>query len=334
MDRDRLSTTDYEDADKAYIWYDIKTQFDKDWMARGLYKSDYYVTVTLPNETDYADVILKNGSTTKTLTQDEAGNWGFYPFKNRAGNLGSEYSTYYDTFQIGFKKETLKDREVTIHGHLDRLYNDESEWTTKAGENEIVDDELTFTVADYSFTHASYIYDHDKWNTQYEYAGYLENHEAPFSYTDRLNAVNLYNGKVVQFTLSGTANRQYASSNRARRMARASLRSVASPSNAQESEEESLLNAQKPEEAAGKEGILPVEDWNDIHWREHGLVPEDGENALDGTTYGEIYTQFASPSDASRSDEDEDEEFFLPDIDLLGKLEKDSDCRRFRCMLR
>ena len=336
MYRDRLITTDYEDADKAYIWYDIETRFDKDWLARGLYKSDYHVTVTLPDGANYNDVIIKDSGTEKTLTKDEAGNWGFYPFKNRYGNLGNGYSTHYDTFQIGFKKETLKDRKVTVHGHLNRLYNDESEWTTKAGENEKVDDELTFTVEDYSFIHAGYIYDHDKWNTGYECDGIRDNHETPLKYTDRLNAVNLYNGKIVEFTLSGSANRQYTSSRRMQSRAKASLRSVASPSDAERSEEETSeedmlsvegwngvhSNVQGSKEEIGKDDPLPVEDWNDIHWREHGLGSEDSENVIDRTTYGEIYTELASPSNASHSDEDENEEFFLPDIDLLAKMIK------------
>ena len=336
MYRDRLITTDYEDADKTYIWYDIETRFDKDWLARGLYKSDYHVTVTLPDGANYNDVIIKDSGTEKTLTKDEAGNWGFYPFKNRYGNLGNGYSTHYDTFQIGFKKETLKDRKVTIHGHLNRLYNDESEWTTKAGENEKVDDELTFTVEDYSFIHAGYIYDHDKWNTGYECDGIRDNHETPLKYTDRLIAVNLYNGKIVEFTLSGSANRQYTSSRRMQSRAKASLRSVASPSDAERSEEETSeedtlsvegwngvhSNVQGSKEEIGKDDPLPVEDWNDIHWREHGLGSEDSENVIDGTTYGEIYTELASPSNASHSDEDENEEFFLPDIDLLAKMKK------------
>lgn len=70
------------------------------------------------------------------LEQDEDGNWGFYPFKERSGDIGGQGYTYYDTFTIGFKRETLKDDMVTVHGHLDRLYNDEVDWITEAGENE------------------------------------------------------------------------------------------------------------------------------------------------------------------------------------------------------
>jgi len=40
MYKDKLSVTDYENADSDYIWYDIETRFDKDWKARGLYRSD------------------------------------------------------------------------------------------------------------------------------------------------------------------------------------------------------------------------------------------------------------------------------------------------------
>ncbi|MDQ9766222.1 hypothetical protein RFZ33_03870, partial [Acinetobacter baumannii] len=71
--------------------------------------------------------------------------WGFYPFQNRKGDLGSEYETFFDCFQIGFLKEHFADgeeayRTVTVRGHLDRLYQDEEQWITAAGELEQVED--------------------------------------------------------------------------------------------------------------------------------------------------------------------------------------------------
>lgn len=298
MYKDKLSVSDYENADSDYIWYDIETRFDKDWKARGLYRSDYYVTVEIPEGKDYSDVQVKYGGKTVDLEQDEDGNWGFYPFKERSGDIGGQGYTYYDTFTIGFKRETLKDDMVTVHGHLDRLYNDEADWITEAGENEKVDDELQFTVDDYSFTYSGYIYSHDKWNDQYEYSRY--SHSEPRNYNDRLNAVNIYNGKVVQFTLYGSANRNYSSS-RSRMAARSQ---VATASNA-ESEMESGSSDKLPE---------GIEDWNDIHWAENGRISEV--NELEGITYGEIHADQAAT--ASEAYEDEDGELTIPDIIING----------------
>lgn len=170
MFNSKLSMDEYDTADKDYIWYDLETVFDKDWLARGLYKSDYYVTIELPDGESYEDVTVKHGGREVELTEDENGDYGFYPFKEKYGDLGSRYSDYTDTFTVGFLKETLTDDTVTVRGHLDRLYNDESEWVTTAGELEDVDCEKTFTVEDYHFDYNGYIYRTDKWNNQYEYS--------------------------------------------------------------------------------------------------------------------------------------------------------------------
>lgn len=199
MSRERLGVSEYEEADSDYIWYTIKTTVYKDWKARGLYRSDYRVTVELPEGKDIADVqVLCDGRNTE-LSQNGDGSWGFYPFRDRSGDLGNQLSTYCSTFAIGFQRAALKDNQVTVRGHLDRLYNDEEEWVTEAGENEKVDDELKFTVEDYSFSYSGYIYSHTKtgpYGSQSPYSG-------------RLNGGELYNGRILQFTLRGSASRSY-----------------------------------------------------------------------------------------------------------------------------
>lgn len=234
MSRKKLSAADYESADRSYVWYEIETRFDKDWLSRGLYRSDYYVTVELPEDADYKDVTVKCGNEQVPLVQDENGAYGFYPFQKRSGDIGSASDTFFDTFTIGLKKETLLEQEVSVYGHLNRLYHDEQDWVTEAGENEKVDDELTFTVEDYGFTHSGYIYNHDKYGSEYE----NYNHNAPDDYRDRLNAVNIYDGKVIQFCLTGIAQRNYTSAQNTAETAssyglRASLSGTATSSDAE-----------------------------------------------------------------------------------------------------
>ncbi|MCD8082349.1 MAG: hypothetical protein LUE86_02190, partial [Clostridiales bacterium] len=141
--------------------------------------------------------------------------FGFYPFENRSGKIGSNSFTYSYTFQIGFLKSAFVQPDgsygtVTVKGHLNRLYYDESEWVTTAGTNEKVDDSVSFTIEDYGFNWAGYIYNHEKWNDKYEYSRY--NHNSPSKYKSRLNTINIYNGTAVTFYLYGIANRNYASS--------------------------------------------------------------------------------------------------------------------------
>lgn len=301
MYRDKLSSTDYENADKAYVWYDIETRFDKDWLARGIYRSSYHVTVEIPEGESYEDVIVKSDGKNMALEQDEDGKWGFYPFKNQRGNIGTQDTTKYVYFQVGFKKATLSADQVTVHGHLDRLYNDRPEWEGSASENEKVDDELVFMVDDYGFTHKGYIYGHEQYG-QYEYdlAG-----AEPKRYIDRLNAMNLYTGKIVQFTLYGTANRSYASP----RMFY-SRNGTATPSDAERRTEKRIEEI--------PEGM---DDWNDIDWLENKLFPE--ENTLQGLAYGEIHSsQDATPSEAEAG---EDEEPIIPDINIFNFFGKKID---------
>lgn len=285
MQRDKIYDETYEASDPSYIWYEFETRFDKDWCARGLYRSDYYVTVELPEGQDYADVAAQTENGTYQLEQDAEGQWGFYPFKNVSGNLGGRYYTHYDTFLLGFKKEGLEGKEVTVHSHLDRLYQDDSMWIREAAENEVVDAELSFTVEDYHFTYTGYIYDTEKRNTLYE------DYKRPPSYANRLNAVQMYSGKVVQFMLCGSANRSYSRQMRSRR---------ATNSNAE-------MRSRRATDSDAEPIPEQAEDWNDLLWREHKYSTEIQE--FDGMTYGERYPEtLASDSDA--------EVFLIPDLVL------------------
>jgi|GEM_PF-5134713 len=247
LSKSKLSAMEYEEADKNYVWYDLTTRFDNDRRARGLYRSSYFVSLELPEGVDSADVKVECNGKTVALSENEDGELGFYPFKEKMGDLSSQ------SFRLGFKQEVMEGKEVTVRGHLDRLYNDESEWVTVAGDNEIVDVETTFTVESYRFVHNGYIYSHTKENYSYE----SSSGNAPSNYSNRLNAVNLYNGKIVPFTLYGSARRQYA---QGKVDAKASSR-AATPSDAER-------------ETGSSEIPEGIEDWNDIHWNENGLVEE------------------------------------------------------------
>lgn len=348
MERGKIYTPDEMPGGEEYAWYEIKTRFDKDWLARGLYQSDYYITIELAEGEDYGDVLVRNSSDSGDirLEQDGDGNWGFYPFKGRRGDVGDVDVTYYNSFSVGFLKESLKDDLVTIHGHFDRLYYDEKAWVTEAGENEKVDDEISFTASDYQFTHAGYIYDHDKWNKNYEYYnkkpdyywyGYEDEktHNEPENRSERLNAVNLYKGKAVEFTLRGEAKRNYASSYAASRVAAYNLASASDAETANEADAASAktknAKTKKAKAAEPDDGGFDPDlcSWNDIHWKENNDSSRSHE--LSGYTYGEIHPNFigssATDSDAYRDGEDEDEEdggftkWLIPDIsffDLLG----------------
>ena len=349
MTRQTISGSAYEKENKDYIWYDCFVSFDNDWLARGLYKSTLAMTVSGAG-TSSDDVIVKEGNRYKEIPVSVSGDdLTFDLFTERYGNLveldsSGNRRTYTVSYRIGFKKETLEGNEVTIHAHLDRLYEDDEDWTVDAGENERVDADDTFTLHGYSFSHAGYTYNQWSVNYQHEIYEWTNRHDAPVKETDRLNATGLYSGAVVPFVLSGTSNRNY-SSGRSARAPRRGRMAVASVSEAQiavasetgedrsgesddpdpEDEKESSSTEQddafwKPwyRKLMGKKPATDPEElpenWDDLSWYEHDLVSEDADFS-DAVTFGEKYPEDADVITATDSDAEEDEDY-LPDITL------------------
>ena len=349
MTRQTISGSAYEKENKDYIWYDCSVSFDNDWLARGIYKSTLAMTVSGAG-TSGDDVIVKEGNRYKEIPVSVSGDdLTFDLFTERYGNLveldsSGNRRTYTVSYRIGFKKKTLEGNEVTIHAHLDRLYEDDEDWTVDAGENERVDADDAFTLHGYSYSHAGYIYNQWSVNYQHEIYEWTNRHDAPVKEADRLNATSLYSGAVVPFVLSGTSDRNY-SSGRSARAPRRGRMAVASASEAQiavasetgedgsgesddpdsEDERESSSTEQddtfwKPwyRKLMGKKPETDPEElpenWNDLSWYEHDLVSENADFS-DAVTFGEKYPEEVDVITATDSDAGEEEDY-LPDITL------------------
>ena len=283
LTRSNLTPEDYETSDKTMIWYRFDTLFNSDYLARGLYKSDYYMSIELPDGVEDSDVAAKVDGKNVRLTRNENGDLGFYPFKDKYGDISS-----YDKVEIGFTKQTLDGKNVTVNGHFDRLYNDEEEYVRTAGENENVDVSTTFTVSGYKFNSEGYIY------SQYKYSKFERsyNSAAPSNYQDRFQATGLFNGKIVEFTLGGKAKRNYGDAVPAALSRRAKTRAL---NNSENSDDET-------------EGVMKdtsLSDWNDLNWKENGLLSDS--EGLDGATYGELYPNSISMEDYESIKEEDSE---------------------------
>lgn len=201
MSDSHLAASSWDSVDhKNYVWYDVDTRFECDYLARGLYRSSYFVYFDLPEGCSKDDLTVQYGSTTVTLETNEEGKLGFYLWNEQSGDI----STSIRTIRVGFKKDKLDGKPVTVHGHLDRLYNDETDWITTAGDKEQVDAEVTIGVSDYGFSYNFTGY------------GYGLRKTGPYSYASpyqsRLHSSNLYNDTVLAFNVYGSANRNYSTS--------------------------------------------------------------------------------------------------------------------------
>lgn len=79
-------------------------------------------------------------------------------FRDKYGDLSTLDKTGCETLMLGFRQSTLEGKIATVSGHLDRLYQDESCWTTEPGDSENVDVETSFTVESYSFLADGYAF--------------------------------------------------------------------------------------------------------------------------------------------------------------------------------
>lgn len=257
IERDKITAETYIKEDNSYIWYNFKTAFDKDKLARGLYKSTYKITVEVPDSTSNDEVVAKVDNKKVAVTKDSSSEYSFSAFKDKYGDLNTD-----TTVMIGFKKSTLLDNQITVSGHLDRLYNDENEWVNTSGDNENVDANLSFIISDYGFKADGYGFTHGAF-APYEHGykdGDMFDAAEPSNYTDRLPATEVFNGKVLSISLYAAAKKNYSETKVGRRAAR-------------------KINLESDD-------FEQLEDWNDINWKENGLGESD---RLSGTTYGDLY---------------------------------------------
>ena len=333
MTRQNIDGSTYEKEDKNYTWYDCRVYFDYDWLARGLYRSTMFMAVSADGLSS-DDIIVKVGENYKKVAVKADGDKQYFElFTEKDGDLARRYS--YVPFRIGFKTDILEGKEVTIRGHLSRLYNDEEDWTDTAGANECVDVEETFTLHGYHFKHTGYIYNHWAFNYDHEIYSWANRHDAPSREADRLNATGLYNGKVIPFQLSGIANQNYASgqsSGRSRVKRRAVRADVATGSNALEAvsvdgeetggtsdgDYDRYWKAKYKAAISENRGVedelgdIP-EDWDDLEWYDHDLAKEA--ELSGGVTFADLHPEELEPPTATSSDAEEDEDI-LPDITL------------------
>lgn len=272
MKKQAVPTALYDIIDhRTYDWYSIENLFESDWLARGLYRSEYKISLNLPSGTDYNDVSVMRITGSDTCEEINLTGNTFTLF-TKDGDLSTENTSYREDMLIGFSKAVFAGKDASLYGHLDRLYEDEKAWVTTAGEHETVDASVAFTFEEYDFEGSGFlgfVYSHNKasWGVD-------------GSEDNRTSSAMLYNGTVRSFLLYGDARRNYDI------ISPFSMRSM------DLEDENELMNEDESDDFIYMdEEYLPVgvEHWNDSRWKENGLYGNLGYDDLDAPTYAEIH---------------------------------------------
>lgn len=200
----KLTPLEYEKVEggvevKEYIWYNIVTNVSNKMKARGIYKSDYFVSIDIPDGKSYDDVIATTMSGTPidiVEIQDPSTKetvHGFYLFKDRYNDVNGDQCK----FRLGFRQSTMDKEHVTVNTRLVPLFNDESQKITESTIEEKLDDSETFGVMFYDFTYNTYNYSQGKYRND----------------DGKTIIINdIYNKKTIEFKLRAQTDRKYSSS--------------------------------------------------------------------------------------------------------------------------
>ena len=240
-------------------------------MSRGLYRSNDWISIEIPEGTSYEDLVVLDSSDRQiTIIQNDDGEYGFYLYKGKTGDGISGSSN----FRIGAKEDTFAGKTITIKSNLERLYNDESEYVYDSfTTNDRPRTSLDLYIEYYESISPEYRYDFDGYSYRiskrapYSYNG--EGVQMPSEYRSRLQATRLYDGAVIPFTITGSVSRNYKTST--------------------VTEETQTTNDDKTEEFSFELDNQPVANWNDINWYENDRLASVGGLKSTGETYKEIY---------------------------------------------
>lgn len=225
MSRSTITSSQFETVAQGKndrIWYQYNTRFNVSTKARGIYKSDYFIKVSIyddadkkqPTDIDYEqiEVYLSDG-TRKKLTKiiDPETNqevYGFYAFNN-ANNVSS------NNFYLGLPREIdnkdteLENKQILVQSSFIALYNDEKEYVIQHRESgEIITDEKLIDDSQGEINKYDFIYEGNGYS--HRKSSVYDRNNASI-YSDRLLSNELYNSKVISYTLTASTQRNYSS---------------------------------------------------------------------------------------------------------------------------
>lgn len=210
-----ISVKDYYENDPDYIWYEINNTIERtDINSRGLEMSTYYIKIApsnLPEGTDLSQVYIKCGNDycpLSSLGPYEDGTYRFYPpdFTCMTGDFNKKEITV----NLGIPKDSdFSDVSFEITGHFDRLYKDDTEWVYDVIDEKTADiDRVEDSASLYVHSSTPDDYDDEVVPPEYEQGStgaIIPGHSKSNPYSvNKLNSLDLINGKIISFTLTGS----------------------------------------------------------------------------------------------------------------------------------
>ncbi|MGN1411905.1 MAG: SpaA isopeptide-forming pilin-related protein [Oscillospiraceae bacterium] len=205
-----IDSSEYYENDTNYIWYDIQSTITRtEKNSRGLEMSSYYIEFTpknLPEGTDTSIYIRYGDSyyTLASLYDSTTGIYRFYPpdYQNMLGDFDEKNLT----INFGIPHDANLDGVTfDITGHLNRLYKDDDDWVSdtideKPQEIDKVQDSSTISII------SSTKDDYEEEIVIGASGDITASHSKSNPYSNennRLNYLELFNSKIINFTLTG-----------------------------------------------------------------------------------------------------------------------------------
>lgn len=214
------SELDSTDKLRSYTWYKYVTTFLEDLKARPLYRSDYFVAISIenPSENENSRIDLENDPTDIvvydldyapipiTFIEDPATGervYGFYKFTNRPGTISladTAENNYLKDFIVGINPSKITHNTLVVSTRLIPLFQDD---TQQLIDPDPQDYGGILTAVDKSaLTTYGFNYDHFNW--------WHSKDKVTHRGVNLIN--NFYEGQLVTFRLMGSIKKEFSAS--------------------------------------------------------------------------------------------------------------------------
>ena len=193
----------------AHAVSQVNAEQEKNKMARGIKRADYFIEVTKPDSVKLSDIMVvnSNGDRVQIVEKEINGRtvYGFYDFQGAGDRKpGESYSCVY---RVGVLNDTVRKSEnpieIQLKGHYLVTYQDTTspvDYTDTAAHKLSIEDEQPVGTGDYINKYNNY-----EINNGYTYNNIAyESHSKHYSPVNQLLYDSVFNGRVVTYALTAS----------------------------------------------------------------------------------------------------------------------------------